>query len=103
MKNNRIFSKALCLLIAVMLMLVPVSVFAAAESHNHIDENSDSVCDVAECGAEIVKEPTILDNVLESLKMFVIGMIGIFVVVGIIIIVIYALTRFIDGAPKKQS
>lgn len=103
MKNNRIFSKALSLLIAVILMLVPVSVFAAGESHDHVDENSDNVCDVADCGAEIAEEPTMLDNVLKSLKMFLVGMVGIFVVVGIIIIVIYALTRFIDGTPKKQS
>ena len=99
MKNNKIFSKAICLLIAVMLMLVPVSVFAAAE-HEHVDANSDNVCDVADCGEEM---PTMLDNVLDSLKIFVIGMIGIFVVVGIIILVIYALTRFIDGAPKKKT
>ena len=102
MKNNKIFSKAICLLIALTLLLVPVSVFAAAE-HEHVDANSDNVCDVADCGAEIAEEPTMLDNVLESLKIFVIGMIGIFVVVGIIILVIYALTRFIDGAPKKKT
>ena len=101
MKNNRIFSKVICLLIATMLMLVPVSVFASAEAHDHVDANTDGVCDG--CAEALAKEPTVIDNVLESLKMFVIGMIGIFIVVGIIIIVIHYLTKVIDGAEKKKD
>ena len=101
MKSNRFFSKAICLLIAVMLMLVPVSVFASAEAHEHVNANDDGICD--ECAESLTEEPTVLDNVLASLKMFVIGMIGIFIVVGIIIIVIHYLTKVIDEAEKKKD
>ena len=69
----------------------------------HLDENGDEICDREGCGAKTEAENSVWQNVLESLKVFIIGMIGIFVVVGIIILVIYALMNAINGTKQKPN
>ena len=44
-----------------------------------------------------------MDNVLTSLKYLLVGMVGIFIVTGIIILVIYALAHFTNLEKKPQS
>ncbi len=71
----------------------------------HIDKNSDGKCDRDGCGAKIVVEPvqTTGAKVWESVKIFIIGMIGIFIVVGLIILSIYALNYLINKAQRTKS
>ena len=69
----------------------------------HIDEGNDGKCD--RCGAKIAVEPvqTTGAKVLESVKIFVIGMIGIFIVVGLIILSIYALNYIINKTQRTKT
>ena len=103
MKKFRIFSKIFCIIMLMALLLVPVTAFAAEDSGkciNHVDENEDGICDILTCAEEI---PSTMDNVLTSLKYLLVGMVGIFIVTGIIILVIYALAHFTNLEKKPQS
>lgn len=61
----------------------------------HKDKNRNGVCDNDGCTAA-VESASIKSNVIRSLQIFAVGMVGIFVVVGIIILSIYALTTVIE-------
>ena len=71
----------------------------------HVDADKDKDCD--NCGAATTPNTFGTSewskNVLESLKMMGLGMIGIFLVIGLIIIVIYVLNRFINMTEKKDE
>lgn len=85
----------------------------AALPHTHVDVDGDNKCDITDCDVEIaptVEEPenTIgtekyVPNLFESLKMMGLGMLGIFIVTGIIILVIYALSHFTNKESKENT
>ena len=65
---------------------------------DHNDEDGDCICDSEDCEAEVAAENTIgtekwTENLLDSLKFMGLGMLGIFIVTGIIILIIYALNN----------
>lgn len=74
----------------------------------HVDDNKDEVCDTVDCGAHVQIKNTIgtdkwLDNLLESLKIVGIGILGIFLVTGIIIAVVYLLNKFTNAEKKPNT
>ena len=74
---------------------------------NHIDANEDGYCDTADCDAEVQLKNTIgtdkwEQNLYQALKILGIGILGIFLVTGIIILVVYALNKF-TNIEKKSS
>ena len=74
---------------------------------NHIDANEDGYCDTADCDAEVQLKNTIgtdkwEQNLYQALKILGIGILGIFLVTGIIILVVYALNKF-TNIEKKFS
>lgn len=102
MKSFKIFTKIFYILMIVVFVLVPVTAFAASDGQciNHVDENQDGICDFITCAEQI---PSTMDNVLTSLKYLLVGMVGIFIVTGIIILVIYVLAHFTNLEKRSQS
>lgn len=74
---------------------------------SHKDGDADGICDTEGCTAEVTLTSTIgtpkwTANIIEALKMMGLGLLGIFIVTGIIILVIYALNR-VTNTEKKNS
>lgn len=75
---------------------------------SHVDSDANGVCDNEGCEAAVEPSNTVgtdkwLSNLLEALKMMGLGMLGIFIVTGIIILVIYALNKVTNREAPKDN
>lgn len=80
---------------------------------DHVDADKDRKCDTIGCEAEVSVEGLVdigseiwSKNIIEALKILGIGILGIFLVTGIIILVVYALNKFTNlekKAPESEE
>ena len=71
----------------------------------HVDSDKDKTCDNCKAltSSNTFGTPDWSKNVFESLKMMGVGMVGIFLVIGLIITVIYVLNHFINMQKKETN
>ena len=92
--------RIISLLLALMLIaaLFTFSVNAASDANAEGTVTEEGTAPESTIGTE-----KYVPNIFESLKMMGLGMLGIFIVTGIIIVVIYALNYFTNKEPKEDT